>query len=83
MPNCNTCSYFIENKSNTNVRISKGMMKPHKRYCIYKKMKLLSADALGIYGYPIWCPLNKCQKTCMECGTRIRDEEGDYCKKHR
>lgn len=83
MLNCSTCSYHIENRSYNNVRISKGMMRPHKRYCIYKKIKLLSTNALGSYGYPVWCPLNKCQKTCMECGTRIRDEEGDYCKKHK
>lgn len=81
MPKCSACKYYVENKSVANVRITKGMMKPHKRYCINGKMKELTYSAQGGYGYPVWCPLNMCHNTCIGCGIRIRAEEGDYCSK--
>lgn len=83
MPCCDTCSYMIKNDGLTNVRYKKGMMKPLIRYCTNGCFKEITSRALDRYRYPIWCGLNTCQKTCMECGKRIREEEGDYCKKHR
>lgn len=79
---CDKCEYCEKNNSLVNIRIPKGMLKPLKKYCLHGKMRELSHKALGIYGYPVWCPLNKA-KTCIECGTLIREVEGEYCKKHR
>lgn len=59
------------------------MMKPHKQYCTNGCFKELTHGALKGYTYPAWCPLNESKKTCIECGTLIREEEGDYCRAHR
>lgn len=83
MPRCEKCCHMAENENSNNVRHKKGMMKPNKRYCTNGRFKELTKRDLGSYGYPVWCPFNECSKTCLECGIQIREEEGDYCKKHR
>lgn len=83
MLDCQTCIHKAENTGDTNKRHAKGMMKPKKKYCSNGCFKELTFSALKGYSYPVWCPLNTCKKTCIECGTRIREEEGDYCQKHK
>lgn len=83
MPRCEECNFMAENRTGLNVRHKKGMMRPHKKYCTNGRFKELTRRTLSGYDYPVWCPLNECQKTCFVCGTLIREEEGDYCKKHR
>lgn len=83
MPKCQECTYKEENRKTINVRHKKGMMKPGKKYCTNGIFKELTSKSLGGYDYPIWCPYNQCKNTCVECGTQIRQEEGEYCAKHR
>ena len=81
MPNCDSCDGRIDNSNTTRMRISKGMLEPRSSYCgDCKKIKLITPSSKGTYGYPIWCPRNAYNGTCIECGTRIRIEEGEYCR---
>gem|GEM_PF-5856186 len=79
--NCNNCEFKMTNKLNIPLRISKGMLQPKKSYCIKGKLKEIKLKDMSVYNYPIWCPLNLSKRTCLECGTLIRPEQGDYCDK--
>lgn len=83
-PSCSDCEYYFFNDKWCKVKTKKGMTNPGKSYCQHPKMKnrVISLRAVGIYGYPTWCPFAD-RRTCLECGTSIRIEEGEYCKKHR
>ena len=81
--NCQVCEFKITNQSSTPLRISKGMLQPMKSYCIKNKMKEIKLKDISNYNYPVWCPLNEYKGTCMECGALIRQEQGDYCDKHK
>lgn len=78
---CYICEHRQSNKKMIPVRTKKGMMQPLREYCQHPsiKHKEISSRAKGKYGQPIWCPIGAF-KTCMICGTKIRAEEGDYCK---
>lgn len=81
MPNCAKCSYYVKNSSIIDKRSAKGVLKGGKEYCQHPdvKQKVISLRAKGKYDYPFWCPLSEA-RTCILCGTRIHQEEGDYCK---
>jgi hypothetical protein len=66
------------------VRTKKGMMQPGKEYCEHFdiKHKVISRRAKGSFSYPLWCPIGNFS-TCDQCGTKIRIEEGCYCKRCR
>lgn len=83
MKKCKDCEFMMENKKSINIRTKRGMMKPNKQYCTNGGFRELTYKALGKYGYPVWCPCCKSTKTCIECGALIREEEGDYCEKHK
>ena len=83
MLRCDTCTYMEENRTGKRVRSKKGMLKPLCKYCTNGRLRELKKRALGGVGYPVWCPLNECRHTCVVCGTRIREEEGEYCQEHR
>lgn len=78
MLNCDRCEFHIQNDG-YNRRGYNIMMKPDKEYCVKGKAKLITSRAKGDYGYPIWCPLNTCKKTCLYCGSLIREEQLDIC----
>lgn len=84
-PNCSKCEFMFKNNQWAKIKTKKGMTQPGKRYCQHPavKNKVISYRALGKYTYPIWCPLNTYKGTCIECGTLIREDDGDYCNKHR
>ena len=79
MLDCSRCDFHIKNDGN-NRRMYNIMMKPDKEYCIKEhKARLITAKAKGNYDYPIWCPFNDCKKTCLFCGSLIREEQLDIC----
>lgn len=81
MPECSKCDGCITNTENHRVRISRGMLEPRSSYCgDCKKIRKITTSGKDIYGYPVWCPRNMYKGTCIECGTRIREEEGEYCR---
>lgn len=81
MPNCENCSSLARNENAIRIRTKKGFLEPGKRYCMAAgKPKVITPQSTGNYGYPVWCPLNTYMGTCIQCGTRIREEEGEYCK---
>lgn len=82
MANCSNCNFCIRNNSTIAIRTKKGMIQPLKEYCQHQdiKNKLISHRAKGKFNYPLWCPLGEfC--SCDQCGTKIRNEEGSFCKK--
>lgn len=76
---CSNCEYLEENNCNIDIKVKGHFLRPGKRYCSHGKIREISRKSLGKYLYPVWCPLNTYKGTCLYCGTRIREEEGEIC----
>lgn len=80
MLDCLICENKRINNKTVRIRTAQGFMEPGQKYCLYNgKLKKIASKDIRAFPYPVWCPLNTCKNTCIQCGTRIREEEGEYC----